>query len=340
MAKLDVIVDLQYGDTGKGKVAHFLCKGKKKYTHVLRYNGGANAGHTVFHKGKKFVTHQVPVGVFYGIRSVIGADCVVDPVALKKEIAELEREGIKVNSHLSVARNAHVVTKQHLREDSGGASDKIGTTRRGIGPAFRDKYARVGLRAEQVKELKPYLIDLYEEFHGPRGKKTVVLGEGAQGFALDIDWGDYPFVTSSHCTVGGALLSGFPPQSLRHIWGVAKAYETRVGKTRVPFEPKEKIFEKIREEGQEYGATTGRPRQCNWVDVSLLKKAAKINGVTHLVINKIDVLNRVGVWKAREGKKVVAFGSGDELKRFITKHATSVGIKRSNIFFSENKDRV
>ncbi len=339
MVVADVIVDLQYGDTGKGKVAHFLCK-EKKYTHVLRYNGGANAGHTVFHNGKKFVTHQVPVGVFYGIKSIIGVDCVVDPIALKKEIAELERDGVKVKDNLFIARNAHVVTKKHLAEDSGGKKDKIGTTRRGIGPAFRDKYARVGLRAEDVPALRPHLIDLYQEFHGKNGKKAVVLGEGAQGFALDIDWGDYPFVTSSHCTVGGALLSALPPQSVRHVWGVAKAYETRVGKTRIPFEPNEPIFAKIREEGQEYGATTGRPRMCNWVDVNLMKKAAQMNGVTHLVINKIDVLNRVGVWKAREGKKVYSFKSPKELKQFITKHAVSVGIQPRNIFFSEKADRI
>ncbi len=332
--KLDVIVDLQYGDSGKGKIAHFLCK-TKKYTHVLRYNGGSNAGHTIFHNGKKFVTHQVPVGVFYGIKSIIGSGCVVDPEALMAEIQTLKAAGIKTKGLVWVARNAQVVTAAHKKEDSGDR--KIGTTKRGIGPAYRDKYARTGVRAEKIRSLRPYLIDTYKEFHGARNN-LAVLAEGAQGFGLDIDWGDYPFVTSSHCTVAGALLNGFTPREVRNVWGVAKAYETYVGKKK--FEPSDAIFKKIREVGEEYGSTTGRPRQCNWMDIDILERAVKMNGVTHLVFSKIDVLNSVGVWKVRVDKKVRAFKNQNEMKKFVTKHFSPLGIASKNIYFSERKDRI
>jgi adenylosuccinate synthase len=252
---LDVIVDIQYGDCGKGKVSHHLVS-KRGYTHVVRYNGGANAGHTIYHHGKKFVTHQVPAGVFFGIPSIIGPGCVVDPEGLVEEVTMLQKGGVRTRGLIFVARNAHMVTDAHKGEDGGETS--IGTTRRGIGPAYRDKHARTGIRAESVKALKPYLIDMYEEF-AVRRPDARVLAEGAQGFGLDIDWGDYPYVTSSHCTSAGALLNGFPPSSLREVWGVAKAYETNVGAKK--FEPKDPVFAKLRELGGEYGATTGRPRQ-------------------------------------------------------------------------------
>ena len=329
----DVVVDLQYGDSGKGKVAHFLAR-SKKYTHILRYNGGSNAGHTIYHKGVKFVTHQIPAGVFFGIKSIIGSGCVVDVLALKKEIAMLEDGGVKVKNFLYIAKNAHIVQKKHLEEDV--EENKIGTTRRGIGPAYRDKYARTGIRAESVPELAPYLIDLYKEFH--TGKKKIILGEGAQGFGLDIDWGDYPFVTSSHCTSAGALLNCLPPKSIRDVWGVAKIYETYVGAKK--FESDDKIFEQIREEGGEYGATTGRPRQCNWLNIDNLIKAIKINGVTHLVINKVDILDKLKVWKILKGNKIIIFKNSTAMRKFIIKEIKITGIKNKNIFFSSRPDKI
>lgn len=334
MTKLDVIVDLQYGDSGKGKVAHFLCK-EKKYTHVLRYNGGANAGHTIYHKGHKFVTHQVPVGVFFGVKSIIGSGCAVDPVVLMSEIRELEKHGVKVKGRLFIAKNAHITLPRHKKED--GTDKKIGTTKRGIGPTYRDKYARVGTRAKDVASLKPYLIDLYDEFQ-VKHKDAMVLGEGAQGFGLDIDWGDYPFVTSSHCTAAGALLNGFPPNAIRNVWGVAKVYETYVGQKK--FEPNEPIFKKLREAGEEYGATTGRPRQCNWLDLELLARAIRMNGVTHLVLNKIDVLDAVGAWKIREGKKVRSFKNGRDMRAYLRAKFSALGVPVRNVYFSDRKDAI
>jgi len=286
--KADVIVDLQYGDCGKGKVAHHLAR-TRNYTHVLRYNGGCNAGHTIYHNGKKFITHHVPCGVFFGIKSIIGSGCVVNPQQLLKEIRELEEGGVDTKGLIFVAKNAHVITQDHLDEED--AEKKIGTTKRGNGPAYRDKYARTGIRAKDCAELEPFLIDLLPELNQP---ENYVLCEGAQGFGLDIDWGDYPFVTSSHCTTAGALLNGIPPKSLNEVWGVMKCYETYVGAKK--FELNNPIFSKIRTIGKEYGATTGRPRQVSWTDMNLVSNAILVNGVTHVVINKMDVLKEVGTW--------------------------------------------
>ena len=161
---VDVIVDLQYGDCGKGKVAHFLSK-TKKYTHVLRYNGGCNAGHTIFHKGVKFITHHIPAGVFFGVRSVIGSGCVVDPEQFFREIKMLNDGGVATKGKIFIANNAHVITDAHKAEDKKGGG-AIGTTGRGNGPAYRDKYGRTGVRAEKVEQLKPYLVDLYKEWYG------------------------------------------------------------------------------------------------------------------------------------------------------------------------------
>lgn len=286
--KADVIVDLQYGDCGKGKVAHHLAR-TRNYTHVLRYNGGCNAGHTIYHNGKKFITHHVPCGVFFGIKSIIGSGCVVNPQQLLKEIRELEEGGVDTKGLIFVAKNAHVITQDHLDEEN--AEKKIGTTKRGNGPAYRDKYARTGIRAKDCPELEPFLIDLLPELNQP---ENYVLCEGAQGFGLDIDWGDYPFVTSSHCTTAGALLNGIPPKALNEVWGVMKCYETYVGAKK--FELNNPVFSKIRTIGKEYGATTGRPRQVSWTDMNLVSNAILVNGVTHVVINKMDVLDEVGTW--------------------------------------------
>ena len=159
-------------------------------------------------------------------------------------------------------------------KEEDGKDTKIGTTKRGNGPAYRDKFGRTGIRAKDIPELRPYLIDIYEELH-QRYDNPVILFEGAQGFGLDIDWGDYPYVTSSHCTVGSAILNGVPPSAIRDVWGVAKIYETYVGAKN--FEGKDPIFEDIREIGQEYGSTTGRARQINWLDFDMLKMAARID---------------------------------------------------------------
>lgn len=350
---VDVIVDLQYGDCGKGKVAHYLSH-KNKYTHVLRYNGGCNAGHTIFHKGRKFITHHIPAGVFFGVRSIIGSGCVLDPDQFFREIKMLEEGDVRTKGKILIAENTHIITDTHKAEDKqkGG---KIGTTGRGNGPAYRDKYGRTGVRAKDIPELKPYLVDLYKEWYLPArglpvrgtqtgaqaggGKKDVkILAEGAQGFGLDIDWGDYPFVTSSHCTTAGALLNGLPATAVRDVWGVAKIYETYVGSKK--FEPKEKVFPEIRRIGEEFGATTGRPRQCNWINMQTLERAIRMNGVTHVVFSKVDVLRAVGEWAVYDNKKKISFKTGKAMKDFIVKRLKPLGIAKNKVFFSESKEQI
>tara|TARA_B100001057_G_C22862531_1_gene955129 strand:- start:2483 stop:3490 length:1008 start_codon:yes stop_codon:yes gene_type:complete len=309
----DIVVDLQYGDCGKGKVAHALCR-ENKYTHVIRYNGGCNAGHTIYHNGKKFVTHHIPCGVFFGIKSIIGPGCVVHVESFLKEIEDLEKAGIPAKKLVHVASNAHLITDFHRMED--GKDEAIGTTKRGNGPAYRDKYGRKGVRALNDPRLQPFIISMYHELHENEDYNEIrILFEGAQGFGLDPDWGDYPYVTSSHCTVGSAILNGVPPKCIRDVWGVAKIYETYVGAK--DFEGPDEIFEQIREIGQEFGATTGRARQINWLDYDMLKMASKINGITKLVVNKMDVLEKVDSWCLYDGPNLYEFKTRNDIEMWL-----------------------
>lgn len=312
--KADVVLGLNHGDEGKGKVTNSLVK-QKDYTHVVRFNGGANAGHTIYHKGQKVVTHAVPSGVLHGVRSVIGPGCVISPKLLLEEIADIESAGVSTEGLIKIARNAHIVTDAHLEEEL--KESRIGTTKRGIGPAYRDKYARVGTLAETVPELKEFIVDMQEEFYSS-DKPLRVLAEGGQGFALDIDHGEYPYVTSSSCTVGGFIANGFPPQSINHVYGVIKAYATYVG-SNTSFEGSDPIFAKIREAGGEFGATTGRPRMVNFLDMDLTRKAILFNGVDRLIVNKMDILQQVETWRVKEGGQVVNLLSEEKFKEYLTK---------------------
>lgn len=308
----DVIVDLQYGDCGKGKVTHSLLQ-STEYTHCVRFNGGHNAGHTIYHDGKKVVTHIIPSGVLRGVRSIIGPGCVVSPSLLQKEIEDLEAAGIEVKGNLFVDKRVNVISNKHLEEDGGDTT--IGTTRRGNGPAYRDKYDRKGTRFESVPTDSSYqLTDIYQEFF-ENELPVVALFEGAQGFGLDIDWGDYPYVTSSTCNVGGAVSNGIPASAVRHVYGVAKAYQTYVGAKK--FQPDGEIFNKIREAGQEYGATTGRPRQVDFLDIDQLVKATRINGVSELIINKTDILEQVDCWKLYKDGKLLDLEHEDRFLDYV-----------------------
>lgn len=334
IAYADVIVDLQCGDTGKGKVANHLASLDNEYTHVVRYNGGGNAGHTIYHEGEKIVTHFIPIGVVHGIKSIIGPGCVVNVKSLFEEVQYLEAKGVKVKENLRIDKRVHVITESHLLEELG--ESRVGTTKRGNGPAYRDKYSRKGIRAEQTDELSDFLIDVYEEFH-EKENRCKVLFEGAQGFELDIDWGDYPYVTSSHCTVGSACLNGVPPNKIRKIFGICKAYSTYVGSK--SFEGDDEIFNKIRTIGNEYGSTTGRPRQVNWINLNTLIKAVNINGVTDLIVNKVDVLEEAGVFKLYYNSELLEFKT---FESFWHSLASVINEKTglNNILYSESAHRV
>ena len=251
----------------------------------------------------------------------------------------LEEAGITTAGLIYIAKNAHIITDAHLQEDADDTA--IGTTKQGNGPAYRDKYNRNGTRAGTVPQLieSAYLIDLYQEFY-EKGTSPLILCEGAQGTGLDIDWGDYPYVTSSHCTSAGALLNAIPPQAVRKVYGVTKAYDTYVGARR--FHGKGRIFDLIQQVGNEFGATTGRPRQCNWLNIKDLQKAININGVTDLIINKVDILRQVGKWNLRSYKNDAIFiqlGSEEGWKQYIKKYLRDENHK-INITFSESPERI
>jgi adenylosuccinate synthase len=308
--KADVVVDLAFGDCAKGKVCKELVE-RNNYSHVVRYNGSGNAGHTIFYKRKKFVTHQIPSGIFHNIKSIVGCGCVLNPDKFLKEFQYLEENGFDCNSLVKVAYNTHIITEDHVKNDDAGLN--IGTTKSGNGGAYRDKAARIGIRAIDVPALSPYLINLYDEFYNGDSN---ILFEGAQGFGLDIDWGPfYPYLTSSNCTVGTALNNGVPYTAINKVYGVVKCYTTYVGTKK--FQPEGEIFKKIQQAGNEFGATTGRVRQVDFLDLDLTIKAARINGVSVVIFNKADVLQNVGVWNLYYGGMLYQLGYEDNFVEFI-----------------------
>ena len=325
--KIDVVIGLQMGDEGKAATVYNLAK-KNDYNYTVRFNGSGNAGHTFYHEGKKLATHAIPTAISLGVPSVIGRGCVVNPVNLKREIEYLEDHGIKANSLLKIDGNAHIVTPEHLEED--GKDTKIGTTKQGNGQAYRDKYARTGYRMYEISKIYPELskyfesklTDTYKLFYSGH-KPTKILCEGAQAFFLDPDWGEYPYVTSSHCGIGSVFLNGFNHTQINRVYGVAKAYETYVGTSKfdiTEYDPsKKEIVEQICELGHEYGTTTGRRRQINWINLDKLKQAVEINGVTDLIVRKIDILDKVNHY---EIKDVGTFRDADEFKSYVKKQLT------------------
>lgn len=338
----DVIVDCQSGDTGKGKIANELAR-SGFYDIVLRYNGGSNAGHTVYHNGKKIVTHQVPVGVLHGVIGVIGPGCVVNLRKLEEEIKELNQAGVNTHNLIWIDKRAHVVFDYHVELD--GADERIGTTKQGIGPAYVSKYGRTGVRMEDLeyewdaKSLPYKIIDIYELLHEDLNEYRI-LCEGAQGFNLDIDWGDYPFVTSSHCTVGSVCLNGIPPRAIRQVFGVIKAYETYVGNNLSFTDQNDETFKRIQQVGNEFGATTGRPRMVNWININKVLQAININGVTKLFVNKGDVLRDVGTYKIRYDDAIIEYPEYELFKKALTNIFTRNRKELLYIQWSESPEKI
>ncbi|HLG32726.1 MAG TPA: adenylosuccinate synthase [Ignavibacteriaceae bacterium] len=353
-----VLVGTQWGDEGKGKIVDIL---SEHYQIVARYQGGANAGHTVEIGDKQYILHLIPSGILReNVICLIGNGVVIDPVALLDEIKLLEKHGISVKDRLFISHNAHLIMPYHKLLDSiqESGDQKIGSTGRGIGPCYTDKYARKGIRIvdllnkkvleEKIRENITEKNELLRKIYSHEGldvdsivdeymhfDKTVdsyitdvpaylnqaisdgksVLLEGAQGALLDIDFGTYPYVTSSSPTSGGACTgSGIPPTKIDSVFGIVKAYTTRVGRGPFPTELVDETGEKLRKIGVEYGATTGRPRRCGWFDAFLVKYSAMINGVDSAAITKLDVLSTFDEIKVCVGYKL----NGKMIKSFPT----------------------
>ena len=335
MSKTNIaVLGAQWGDEGKGKIVDMLTP---HFSAVARYQGGHNAGHTVYVKGKKFVLHLIPSGILHpGVTCVIGNGVVIDPQALFVEIDELARNGIGVEGRLLVSEKAHSILPYHRELDvlseARRGERKIGTTSRGIGPAYEDKIGRRGIRvcdllgdrdalAEEVREnvsarnriikestldwkpvfdqvvaagerMRPWVTDVSLALHRLMAEGKNVMFEGAQATLLDIDHGTYPFVTSSNASVGGVCTGlGVAPRAIGGVLGVAKAYTTRVGEGPLPTELSGELADRLRESGQEYGASTGRPRRCGWFDAVVVRYSARINGIDALALTKLDVLD-------------------------------------------------
>lgn len=350
---VDVILGLQWGDEGKGKIVDYLAD---RYDMVCRFQGGPNAGHTIIIGDNKYVLHTIPSGIFrQNITNVIGNGVVIDPTTLVRELANLDQEGIEYRSRLFVARKAHLILPTHRYIDAASEAAKgkakIGSTLKGIGPTYMDKTGRNGLRIgdieradfraryEALKAKHMEFIKIYPEIEFDltveeerwfesieeikslnfadgeymineaiaAGKK--VLAEGAQGSMLDIDFGTYPYVTSSNTISSGVCNGlGIAPSQIGEVIGIAKAYCTRVGSGPFPTELDDADGEKLRAIGREFGATTGRPRRCGWIDIPQLRYTIMISGVTQVVITKLDVLDEfeqvhVGTHYSIDGNK-------------------------------------
>ena len=306
----EIILGLQHGDEGKGKVTLDRLK-NGNFECCVRFNGGPNAGHTVYHNGVKHIIHQLPTGCVFGIKSLIGPGCVVDIDQVNKEVEELESHGIKVKENLFVSKNAHIIKDIHRELDA--KNDKIGSTKRGIAYAYGDKYLRKGLRVEN-SILDYNLVDSYEflkKINGP------ILFEGAQGFQLDIDFGEYPYVTSCSCGIAGVATTGISFDRIRNakVTGVAKVYETYVGAKE--FQGDDPVLKELQKVGQEFGATTGRKRQCNWLNLDSLIKTIKINGITEIIFNKVDIIQQIKSYKLIHENEIHTFKDWGTMKTYI-----------------------
>ena len=349
--KVDVLLGLQWGDEGKGKVVDVLTP---EYDVITRFQGGPNAGHTLEFGDVKHVLHNIPSGIFHADKiNIVGNGVVLDPITFKQEIDELKGKGFDITGNLYISKKAHLILPTHRILDAASEASlgktKIGSTLKGIGPTYMDKTGRNGLRVgdiidnfevkyealkqKHLQTLKMYNFDynieefetgLFESIEALREMNLInsehdlnrylnedkkILAEGAQGTMLDIDFGSYPFVTSSNTVSAGACTGmGIAPNKIGEVYGIFKAYCTRVGSGPFPTELFDNTGDELRKAGHEYGATTGRPRRCGWIDLVALKYAVIINGVTQLIMTKSDVLSDFDIIKA-----AVAYKIGDEV---------------------------
>ncbi len=303
---ITVIVGCQWGDEGKGKVVDLL---SAEADIVVRVQGGANAGHTIVVGDQKHVLHLIPSGILHKkVTCVIGNGVVIDPEVILEEISLLKKLDIDVQGRLLISDRAHVVTLGHKKRDQKESQKKIGTTGRGIGPAYMDKVGRTGLRmvdfVKTDKRFSQYIADTSVYLNEAIKKQKKIIMEGAQGAMLDVDFGTYPYVTSSNTMAGAASTgSGVGPTKIDKVVGIVKAYTTRVGNGPLPTEFPEALGEQVRQKGNEFGATTGRPRRCGWFDAVVVRYACMVSGVDECVLMKLDVLDDLETIKICTGYK-------------------------------------
>ncbi len=363
-----ILIGSQWGDEGKGKIVDIL---SENYQYVVRYQGGANAGHTVEIGNNKYVLHLIPSGILReGVNCVIGNGVVLDPKVFIEELELLKAQGIDFKGRLFISNKLNIILPYHKILDTVNekkSKSAIGTTGRGIGPSYVDKYMRNGIRAidllndvnfyeklvhnveiknqlftkiydiepvdadqiykeylPYVHQLKEYIIDTEYLLNQAIDEGNNILLEGAQGSNLDVDFGTYPFVTSSNPTAGGACTgSGIPPTKITDVYGIVKAYTTRVGNGPFPTELLDETGELLRKEGAEFGATTGRPRRCGWLDLFLLKYSTMINGIKNVAVTKLDVLSifdeiKICVGYEYKGKKLENFNPDPYILEDVT----------------------
>ncbi|NQD38961.1 adenylosuccinate synthase [Permianibacter sp. IMCC34836] len=391
MAKSVVVLGTQWGDEGKGKIVDLLTDRAQA---VIRYQGGHNAGHTLVIDGKKTVLHLIPSGILRdGVACYIGNGVVLSPAALLKEMNALEATGVQVRSKLRISPATPLILPYHVALDNAREAKRgksaIGTTGRGIGPAYEDKVARRGLRVDDMfnfarfeekltevldyhnfvlthyyhapaidkaqlladcemwaKELLPLVADVPGLLHDARVRGDNLLFEGAQGTGLDIDHGTFPFVTSSNTTAGGtATGSGYGPRYIDYVLGITKAYTTRVGGGPFPTELTDALGEQLRQTGHEFGATTGRPRRCGWLDLVALRRAMQINSISGLCLTKLDVLDGIETVKICVGYKCSKNGqlthppvSADEFASIVPEYIEMPGWKQSTVGVKKLED--
>lgn len=341
------VVGLQWGDEGKGKIVDYLAK---DFDINARYQGGSNAGHTVRHNGERVIFHQIPCGVLNkNVTGIIGAGCVLDPRIFFNELENLKKYDSNIEERIKVSKFCHLIMPYHVLIDEirEGTKQAIGTTKKGIGIAYEDKYGRIGLRVgdlyniekfenrlrlnisrknlmlmdvynaeplsdneildlymNHAKKLKPMVIDETRILSDAIATDKHILFEGAQGALLDIDFGTYPYVTASHTITGSIPIGlGIPPGNVQRVLGVAKAYTTRVGQGPFPTEDSGQLGAMLRESGAEFGSTTGRPRRCGAFDAALVRYSARINGVSDMVLTKLDILSDFDIIRIAKGYK-------------------------------------
>lgn len=319
---IDIVLGCSFGDEGKGKVVYDLLN-QHNYNLCIRFNGSGNAGHTIWKGSQKLVVHQLPVGTLLpNVYNLISSDCLIDISRLKDEINYLKTQGIDITGRLFISQACHIISSDSIEYDR--QHNLIGTTGSGIGPTFSKKMLRIGKRVQdftnELTEIGVIIVDMRKFWFSDFVTNNIknILFEGAQGFELDINWtNNYPYCTSSTCTLGGAINTGIPFNKIRHIYGITKAYDTYVGTLK--FQPQEYEHElnTIGDLGKEYGSTTGRRRQTNFFNLDNLIESLIINNCTHCIINKCDILSLAKIYKLYYNNTLISFDNFLDFTTFI-----------------------